>query len=292
MIKSMTGYGSAKGIVEGLEISIELKSVNNRYLDTSVRMPRSFMFAEDTVKAAVQSHISRGKVDVFVSVDSSAVDDMAVKVNEPLLRGYLDALNHISEEYLLPNDVSALSVSRFPDVLVVEKKDVDAEAISAGIGEVAERALHDFDAMRSREGEKLRDDVLNRLDTINELVTAVEKEAPKTVEEYRARLTQRMIDVLGAAGIDENRILAEAAIYADHIAVDEETVRLRSHMAQLKTMINGHSPTGRKIDFLIQEFNREANTIGSKCQNSEIAHVVVDLKSEIEKIREQIQNIE
>lgn len=292
MIKSMTGYGSAKGIVEGLEISIELKSVNNRYLDTSVRMPRSFMFAEDTVKAAVQSHISRGKVDVFVSVDSSAVDDMAVKVNEPLLRGYLDALNHISEEYLLPNDVSALSVSRFPDVLVVEKKDVDAEAISAGIGEVAERALHDFDAMRSREGEKLRDDVLNRLDTINELVTAVEKEAPKTVEEYRARLTQRMIDVLGAAGIDENRILAEAAIYADHIAVDEETVRLRSHMAQLKTMINGRSPTGRKIDFLIQEFNREANTIGSKCQNSEIAHVVVDLKSEIEKIREQIQNIE
>lgn len=292
MIKSMTGYGSAKGVVEGLEISVELKSVNNRYLDTSVRMPRSFMFAEDTVKAAVQSHISRGKVDVFVSVDSSAVDDMAVKVNEPLLRGYLDALRHISEEYSLPNDVSALSVSRFPDVLVVEKKDVDAEAISAGIGEVAELALRDFDAMRTREGEKLRDDVLSRLETINQLVSAVETEAPKTVEEYRARLTQRMIDVLGTAGIDESRILAEAAIFADHIAVDEETVRLRSHMAQLKTMINGNSPTGRKIDFLIQEFNREANTIGSKCQNSEIAHVVVDVKSEIEKIREQIQNIE
>lgn len=292
MIKSMTGYGSAKGIVEGLEISVELKSVNNRYLDTSVRMPRSFMFAEDAVKAAVQSHISRGKVDVFVSVDSSTADEMSVKVNEPLLRGYLAALNHISEEYSLPNDVSALGVSRFPDVLVVEKKDVDADAISAGISEVAELALQDFDAMRTREGEKLRDDVLNRLDTINELVTAIEAEAPKTVEEYRARLTQRMIDVLGTAGIDESRILAEAAIFADHIAVDEETVRLRSHMAQLKTMINGNSPTGRKIDFLIQEFNREANTIGSKCQNSEIAHVVVDLKSEIEKIREQIQNIE
>lgn len=292
MIKSMTGYGSAKGIVGGLEISVELKSVNNRYLDTSVRMPRSFMFAEDAVKAAVQSHISRGKVDVFVSVDSSAADDMTVKVNEPLLRGYLAALNHISDEYSLPNDVSALSVSRFPDVLVVEKKDVDADAISAGISEVAELALQDFDAMRTREGEKLRDDVLNRLDTINELVTAVETEAPKTVEEYRARLTQHMMDVLGTAGIDESRILAEAAIFADHIAVDEETVRLRSHMAQLRTMINGNSPTGRKIDFLIQEFNREANTIGSKCQNSEIAHVVVDLKSEIEKIREQIQNIE
>lgn len=292
MIKSMTGYGSAKGTVEGLEISVELKSVNNRYLDTSVRMPRSFLFAEDTVKAAVQSHISRGKVDVFVSVDSSAADDMTVKVNEPLLRGYLAALTHIAEEYSLPNDVSTLSVSRFPDVLTVEKQDVDAEAISAGIKEVAELALRDFDAMRVREGEKLRDDVLGRLETIDRLVTAVETESPKTVADYRARLTQHMNDVLGSAGIDESRILAEAAIFADRIAVDEETVRLRSHMAQLRTMINGNSPAGRKIDFLIQEFNREANTIGSKCQNSDIAHVVVDLKSEIEKIREQIQNIE
>jgi uncharacterized protein (TIGR00255 family) len=292
MIKSMTGYGSAKGTVEGLTISVELKSVNNRYLDTSVRMPRSFLFAEDAVKAAVQRHISRGKVDVFVSVDSSEAGDMTVKVNESLLRGYMDAVRSIAQEYSLPEDLTALAVSRFPDVLSVEKKDLDAEAISAGVVEITEQALHDFDAMRLREGEKLRDDVLGRLETISALVKTVEEKAPETVEDYRRRLEQKMAEVLGTAGIDENRILSEAAIFADHIAVDEETVRLRSHMSQLTGMINGNSPTGRKIDFLIQEFNREANTIGSKCQNSQIAHVVVDLKSEIEKIREQIQNIE
>ena len=188
--------------------------------------------------------------------------------------------------------MTALALSRFPDVLSVEKKEMDAEALTAGICEITEAALNDFDAMRLREGEKLRDDVLRRLAEIDRLVSVVEEDAPKTAVAYRARLEQKMADVLGAAGIDENRILAEAAIFADHIAVDEETVRLRSHMAQLRTMIGGKSPTGRKIDFLIQEFNREANTIGSKCQNSDIAHVVVDLKSEIEKIREQIQNIE
>lgn len=292
MIRSMTGYGSAKGSVDGLEITVELKSVNNRYLDTSVRLPRSFLFAEEAVKAAVQRHISRGKVDVFVSVDSSEAGDVTVKVNEALLKSYVDALKHIAEEYSLQDDVTATNLGRFPDVLSVEKKEMDADAISACIAEVAERALSDFDQMREREGEKLRDDVLSRLGTIEGFVAKVEEESPKTVAEYRARLEAKMAEVLNGAGIDENRILAEAAIFADHIAVDEETVRLRSHMAQLRTMMNGGSPVGRKTDFLIQEFNREANTIGSKCQNSEIAHVVVDLKSEIEKIREQIQNIE
>ena len=292
MIKSMTGFGSAKGTVEGLNITVELKSVNNRYLDVSVRMPRSFMFAEEAVKSAVQRHISRGKVDVFVSVDSSDAGDITVKVNEALLKGYIDAVRSISEEYSLPADMTAFGVSRFPDVLSVEKKDLDADAISAGIVDITEHALDDFDAMRLREGEKLRDDVLGRLEKISGYVADVETKSPETVKEYRARLEAKMAEVLGSAGIDENRILAEAAIFADHIAVDEETVRLRSHMSQLRKMINGSSPTGRKIDFLIQEFNREANTIGSKCQNSDIAHTVVDLKSEIEKIREQIQNIE
>ena len=292
MIKSMTGFGSAKGTVEGLNITVELKSVNNRYLDVSVRMPRSFMFAEEAVKSAVQRHISRGKVDVFVSVDSSDAGDITVKVNEALLKGYIDAVRSISEEYSLPADMTAFGVSRFPDVLSVEKKDLDADAISAGIVDITEHALDDFDAMRLREGEKLRDDVLGRLETISGYVADVETESPETVKEYRARLEAKMAEVLGSAGIDENRILAEAAIFADHIAVDEETVRLRSHMSQLRKMINSSSPTGRKIDFLIQEFNREANTIGSKCQNSDIAHTVVELKSEIEKIREQIQNIE
>ena len=292
MIRSMTGYGSAKGTAEGFEITVELKSVNNRYLDTSVKLPRNFIFAEDAIKKAVQAHISRGKVDVFVAVDASSAGDITVKVNESLLKGYINAITHIFEEYPVTNDLTAMSVARLPDVLCVEKADMDAEQIAAEITEIAERALKDFDEMREREGEKLRDDVLGRLDTIDRLVSIIEEKAPETVREYRARLEQKMAEVLATSGIEESRILAEAAIYADHIAVDEETVRLRSHMSQLKTMINGSSPIGRKIDFLVQEFNREANTIGSKCQNSEIAHVVVDLKSEIEKIREQIQNIE
>ena len=292
MIRSMTGYGSAKGTVEGMEVSVELKSVNNKFLDTSVRMPRSFLFAEEAVKSAVQSHITRGKVDVFVTVGASETDDVAVVVNEPLLKGYMAALSHISEEYGLSNDLTAMSLCRLPDVLTVEKKDVDAEAISAGLCTVTEAALRDFDVMRLREGDKLKEDVLQKLSTIEELVTTVETEAPRTVAEYKARLEQKMAEVLGTSGIDESRILAEAALFADHVAVDEETVRLRSHIAQLKTMLAAGSPIGRKIDFLVQEFNREANTIGSKCQNSHIAHVVVDLKSEIEKIREQIQNIE
>ena len=292
MIKSMTGYGSAKGTVEGIEVCVELKSVNNKFLDTSVRLPRSFLFAEETIKSAVMSHITRGKVDVFVTVDSSMADDMVVKVNEPLLKGYIDALRHIAEENDLPNDITAMSVSRFPDVLNVEKKELDAEAVAAGIRDIAEQALCDFDAMRIREGAKLKEDVLTKLETIEKLVTVIETESPKTVEEYREKLRQKLLEVLGTSGIDETRIVTEAAIFADKVAVDEETVRLRSHMSQLRAMLDGGSPIGRKIDFLLQEFNREANTTGSKCQNADIAHVVVDLKSEIEKIREQIQNIE
>ena len=292
MIKSMTGYGSAKGNAAGFEISVELKSVNNRYLETSVRMPRSFLFAEEAVKSTVQRHISRGKVDVFINVSAVGVDDVKVSVNESLLKGYVEAVRKIAEEYQLSCDLTAMGAARFPDVLSVERNELDAEAVSAGICSVLEIALNDFDAMRLREGEKLRDDVLARLGTIDAYVARVEEEAPQTVQRYRERLERKMAEVLGSAGIEEDRILAEAAIFADHIAVDEETVRLRSHMAQLDTMIRGNSPTGRKIDFLVQEFNREANTIGSKCQNSDLAHVVVDLKSEIEKIREQIQNIE
>lgn len=261
-------------------------------MDTSVRLPRSFLFAEETIKSAVMSHITRGKVDVFVTVDSSMADDMVVKVNEPLLKGYIDALRHIAEENDLPNDITAMSVSRFPDVLNVEKKELDAESVAAGIRDIAEQALCDFDAMRIREGAKLKEDVLTKLETIEKLVTVIETESPKTVEEYREKLRQKLLEVLGTSGIDETRIVTEAAIFADKVAVDEETVRLRSHMAQLRAMLDGGSPIGRKIDFLLQEFNREANTTGSKCQNADIAHVVVDLKSEIEKIREQIQNIE
>lgn len=292
MIRSMTGYGSSKKNLAGFEISVELKSVNNRYLETSVRLPRSFMFAEESVKGLVAKHITRGKVDVFITINSAGTDDVTVVINEPLLRGYIQAISNISEEYSLPGDITALAASRFPDVLTVERTDMDADAVSAAICEVTEEALADFDKMRLKEGEKLKQDVLSRLELIGNFVSIIEEAAPVTVVKYRERLEAKMREVLDGAGVDENRILAEAAVFADHIAVDEETVRLRSHMSQLEGMVSSGSPIGRKIDFLVQEFNREANTIGSKCQNSDIAHTVVDLKSEIEKIREQIQNIE
>ena len=291
-ILSMTGYGSAKGTVEGLNISAELKSVNNRYLDVSVRLPRGFLFAEEAIKAAVQQHISRGKVDVFLTVDSSQAADTVVRVNEPLLRAYLDAIDSIAAEHGLLNDVTALSVARFPDVLSVEKAEADQDALRAGLVALMDEALAEYDRMRLREGQKLREDVESRLVTIEALVTEVETHAPETVEAYHNRLRQKLESVLEGKDVDEARVITECAVFADRVAVDEETVRLRSHIAQMRQMLAAGSPFGRKADFLIQEFNREANTIGSKCQNADVAKVVVDLKSEIEKIREQIQNIE
>ena len=282
MIRSMTGYGGAKGVVEGLNVTVELKSVNNRYLDIAVRMPRNFLFAEDAVKSTIQQHVSRGKLDVFVTIDSSQAADTVLRVNEPLLRAYIDTLNTLAVRYDLKNDMSLMSLMRFPDILSVEKAEADQDKIRAGLVALTQQALADYDQMREREGAKLRADVEEKL-------ARIESAAPETAAAYEARLRQKLEAVLAAADIDESRIIAEAAIYADHVAVDEETVRLRSHIAQLRQMLESGSPVGRKADFLIQEFNREANTIGSKCQNAE---VVVDLKSEIEKIREQIQNIE
>ena len=292
MIKSMTGYGGAKGSAEGLSLSIELKSVNNRYLDVSVKLPRSFLFAEELIKAAVGRHISRGKVDVFVSVDSSASDDMVVRVNEPLLRGYMDALGAVAEKYGLENDMTLMSVCRLPEVLSTDRRELDNSALAEGLSAILEQALEEYDAMRLREGEKLRDDVLSRLDEISRLTGIVEEASPVTVAEYRARLEQKLREVLGSANIDESRILTEAAIFADKVAVDEETVRLRSHVSQLRTILVSDEPMGRKMDFLIQEVNRESNTIGSKCNDITIARDVVALKAEVEKIREQVQNIE
>ena len=292
MIKSMTGYGSAKGTADGLELSIELKSVNNRYLDTTVRMPRSYIFAEDAVKSLVQGHISRGKVDVFITVTSTAAENVVVTVNEALAESYIKALRQISENYGIADEVSNVTIGRFQDVLVAEKKEADREAVAAGICAILENALCEFDAMRAREGVRLREDMLQHLGEIQRLVSFVEERSPQTVAEYRARLEQKLREVLESTSIDETRLVTEAAIFADKVAVDEETVRLRSHIAQLRDMLMGDSPVGRKLDFLIQEFNREANTIGSKCNDVEIAKVVVDLKSEIEKLREQLQNIE
>ena len=292
MIRSMTGYGSAKGEAAGLALSVELKSVNNRYLDVSVKLPRALMFAEEPVKAAVGRHISRGKVDVFITADASASDSVEVRVNEALLRGYLAALEKVRDEHGLADDISVMNVCRLPEVLSTERRELDTDELLGGLLDILEEALAGYDAMREREGEKLRDDVLGRLDEIGRLTGIVEERATQTVAEYRARLEQKLRETLAGLPVDDARVLTECAVFADRVAVDEETVRLRSHICQLRGMAGGVSPIGRKMDFLIQELNRESNTIGSKCQNADIARVVVDLKAEIEKIREQIQNVE
>jgi len=289
---SMTGYGSAKGSVEGQEITVELKSVNNRYLDCSVRLPRNFLFAEDTVKQAVSAGVSRGKVDVFVSAQASQDSGTVVSVNEELARGYRDAVARIAETLGLESGLNAFSLARFPDVLTVERRELDKDKAAAALSEITAKAVEEFNAMREREGERLRRDMIGKLETIEGLVSVVEERSPQTVKEYRERLEARLRDILADRSLDEQRVITEAAIFADRTAVDEETVRLRSHIAQFRTMLEEGSPIGRKMDFLVQEFNRESNTIGSKCSDASLAKVVVDLKSEIEKIREQLQNVE
>ena len=289
MVKSMTGYGRAEEIFNGCTITVELRSVNNRYLDCNVRIPRLYLFAEDGIKSRVQGVISRGKVDVFVTLDSAGADKVQVSVNRPVADGYYQALKQLSEDYGLSGEISVSLLSRFPEVLLAEK---DVEQMARDICSVLDRALADFDQMRTREGERLKEDILSRAATIEEKVTLVEQRSPQTVAEYRAKLEARMNEVLSNTQLDPARILTEAAIFADKVAVDEETVRLRSHIGQLREMLAKGGATGRKLDFLIQEFNREANTIGSKCSDIEISAQVVDIKAEIEKIREQVQNIE
>ena len=292
MIKSMTGYGRAREMLHKRDITVEVRSVNNRYLDCTVKMPRMYGFAEDAVKQHVQKAISRGKVDVFITVDASAADVAKVTVNRELAAQYAAALGELAEVCGTEPHVTPETLSRFPDVLTVTKADEDLETVSADLCAVLDEALQAYNAMRAVEGAKLAEDVGNRLTYIENYTSQVEKRSPETVAEYRAKLTARMQEVLQSTTIDEQRILTEAAIYADKVAVDEETVRLRSHVAQLRTMIASDEPMGRKMDFLIQEVNRESNTIGSKCNDVAIAQVVVGLKAEVEKMREQVHNVE
>lgn len=292
MVKSMTGYGRAREMHNGRDITVEVRSVNNRYLDCTVKMPRAYIFAEDRMKARVQQAISRGKVDVFVTIDASAADAAVVAVNEPLARGYYDALTRLKTMFDLPGDITPEVLAKFPDVLAVTKAEEDVEAIAADICAVLDDALTSYNAMRAVEGEELAADVAGRVTTIETVVGKVEERSPQTVAAYRQRLETKMQEVLQSTTIDESRILTEAAIFADKIAVDEETVRLRSHIAQLRAMLVSDEPVGRKLDFLIQEVNRECNTIGSKCNDLTIAQDVVNMKAEVEKIREQVQNME
>ena len=292
LIKSMTGYGRSVETRNGREFTVEVRSVNNRYLDCAVRLPRLVAFGEDAVKQAVKNTISRGKVDVFVSVRSEGGEQGTVTLNTALAEGYLAAMRQMAETFGLENDVKVSDLSRLPEVFTVDKPEVDEEALLADLMAVTNEALAGYDAMRTTEGAALDHDLRSRGAHILELVGQVEKQSPKTVSDYRARLEAKLREVLTNTAIDESRILTEAAIFADKVAVDEETVRLRSHLNQMNAMLDAGGAVGRKLDFLLQEMNREANTIGSKCTDVAVARIVVDIKAELEKIREQVQNVE
>ena len=292
LIKSMTGYGRSVMTLGGREFTVELRSVNNRYLDCSVRLPRLVSFAEDAVKQAVKASVSRGKVDVFISLRSDGAEDARVELNTAALEGYLKAMNQMVSQYGVRDDISVSTLSRMPEMFLVEKPEVDEEQLQRDLLQVVAAALEGYDAMRVREGQALDNDLRSRGNTILELVAQVEQGNAQTVIDYRTRLESKLREVLENTAIDESRILTEAAIFADKVAVDEETVRLRSHLQQMNTMLDAGGAVGRKLDFLLQEMNREANTIGSKCTDVNLARIVVDIKAELEKIREQTQNIE
>lgn len=292
MVKSMTGYGRAVETVHGREFTVEIRSVNNRYLDCTVKLPRAISFAEDAVKQMVKSAVSRGKVDVFISMNSEAGDDVRISLNQPVVEGYLAAMRQMTQQYGVRDDISVSTLARMNDVFVVEKPQTDEDQLKADLLDVVQQALKAYNQMRAVEGAALEQDLRSRGQTILDLVSQVEQASPKTVADYRHRLEEKMREVLENKSIDESRILTEAAIFADKIAVDEETVRLRSHLEQMNTMLTNGGAIGRKLDFLLQEMNREANTTGSKCSDVHIARIVVEMKAELEKIREQTQNIE
>lgn len=292
MVKSMTGYGRAAETLEGMAITVEIKSVNHRYFEFSSRTPRAYGFLDEKLKSFVQSMVSRGKIECYVSIESLEEANVEVRLNASLAEGYLKAFREMSERFGLDNDVRVSTLSRNSDIFSIHKCEADEDKVWNAVRTVAKEAVERFIEMRTREGERLRDDVLSRADTILEKVSFIEERSPQTVIEYNEKLLQRMRTVLEDTHVDEQRLLTEAAIYADKVAVAEETVRLRSHIAGLREFFEAEEAIGRKLDFLVQEINREANTIGSKAQDVEIARRVIDIKAEVEKIREQIQNIE
>ena len=292
MIRSMTGFGRATAESQGYFITVELKSVNHRYFDFNCRLPRQYGFAEEKLKSYINSRVARGKIDCFLGVEALKTDDAEVLVNHTLAGAYVQALKELSDTYALQADFGASAIVRFPDVLVLKKSDEDEELLWSLIEPVAKEAVDKFIAMREVEGEKMRRDVDARAGFILDCVSFIEKRSPQTVKDYNDKLIARVHELIGDVTLDESRIIQEVAIYADKVAVAEETVRLRSHIAQLKSFLNSEEAIGRKMDFLVQEINREANTIGSKASDVEIARKVVEIKAEVEKIREQIQNIE
>ncbi len=288
----MTGYGRVRDIINDREITIEIKSVNHRYLDLGIKTPRIYGFLEEDIKKVLSKSISRGKVDIFVTIDASKADDTIIELNERMLCQYLDVLRETCEKHNIEDDLKISNITKLPDILSVKKQETDVSELSTDVLKVLNASIEQFEKMRIDEGEQLKKDILSRKDTILDMVKIVEDRSPQTVAEYQKRLFAKLKDILDSRSILEERILLESAIFADKISVAEETVRLRSHILQLEEMCKCDQPIGRKMDFLIQEFNRETNTIGSKSNDAEISKVIIELKSEIEKIREQIQNIE
>jgi len=292
MIKSMTGYGRFEGVIEGRRIVFEIKSVNHRFFELQCRLPKGYGFLEESIKELLGKYISRGKVDVFVTLEADENVAAEVKLNHSLAAGYVNALRELADKYGLQDDISVSTLSKYTDIFTVSKAPEDEDKLCEIVNSACEQALLSFMEMREREGEKLKNDVLDRGQNIISIVSEIEERSPKTVEEYRNKLYERLKEVLADTTMDEQRMLTEAAIFADKTAVAEETVRLRSHFAQLEQILNASAPAGRKLDFIVQEMNREANTIGSKVCDAELAHKVVAIKADLEKIREQIQNIE
>ncbi|MBQ0098852.1 MAG: YicC family protein [Oscillospiraceae bacterium] len=292
MTMSMTGFGRCEDTVMGRDIIVEIKSVNHRYFEFSCRTSRGYSFLEEKLKKYINERVNRGKVDVYVSITEPEDTEVEVTLNKPLAKGYINAINMLSDEFGLENDLTVSNIMRYSDIFQIHKPPLKEEEVFECVKTVLDCALEQFLSMRENEGEKLKNDVMSRAEHILSIVSKIEKRSPVTVKEYQDRLYQKLSEILESTNIDEQRILTESAIFADKVAVDEETVRLRSHFDQMQSFFESSEPIGRKLDFIIQEMNREANTIGSKVTDSELAHKVVEIKAEIEKIREQIQNIE
>lgn len=292
MVKSMTGYGRSEEIIDGKDISVEIKSVNHRYLEMACKIPRSYCYIEEKLKSHLKSKISRGKLDISVTIINLENGGTDVEINTSLAKAYVDALRNLGNELSLKDDLSLSSISRFQDIFIVRKAEEDEEAIWNAVKKVTDNAIDAFVKMREVEGVKMKEDLLANCKKIENNVSLIEQKSPETSKAYYEKLYSKMQEILSDSQIDEQRLITEAAIFSEKIAVDEETVRLKSHISQFREILESNEPVGRKLDFLIQEFNREANTIGSKAQNTDIAKLVVEIKSDIEKIREQIQNVE
>ncbi len=292
MIRSMTGYGKGESTDGNISVSVELKSVNHRFFELNAKIPRGYLYVDDMLKSVVSEKVARGKVDAFVNISLGDSEKIDISVRHSFVKAYIDALNEIADTYGVKNDITLSDIAEQSDSFVINEETPNAEVIKQLVKESAGAALDTFLKMRETEGEKLYSDVKSRLGSMKEMVAFVEQKSPETVAAYRERLKQKMTELLDKATYDEQRLITETAIFADKIAVDEETVRLKSHISQFEKMLESDQPIGRKLDFIVQEMNRETNTIGSKSQNTDIAYTVVNLKSEIEKIREQIQNIE